>query len=407
VRVLFLNQYFPPDPAPTGIVLRELANALAAAGHEVAFASSGQDYRGGQGRGSRMRRELQGLWRLFRAGLEAGRVDAVVSATSPPLQVVLGAVLAKLRGARHYHWLFDMYPELATALGELREGTLTRLFSAAARWAYRGADCVVALDEDMAERLKGYGVTARIIAPWVFQSLIDARAGRPLAGEITNDYHGYYRTEDPNAAGVSRPGAPDADEPGRPPPPAFAPFVLIKPEPVWLYSGNLGRAHEWRTLLDAQRLIEAAGLPWRLVFQGGGPAWPAAREYAAGLGLARCDWRPYVAEEELPASLLAADVLIITQKPETCGLLWPSKLALATSLPRPILWVGPTDRAIARYLEKLPQAAIFAPADAEGVAKWLADAGSTRGGVTRDPVAIRAASIQQWVKLVSGEGRCV
>ena len=41
VRVLFLNQYFPPDPAPTGILLAEMAGALREAGHEVAFASSG------------------------------------------------------------------------------------------------------------------------------------------------------------------------------------------------------------------------------------------------------------------------------------------------------------------------------------------------------------------------------
>ncbi len=369
MRVLFLNQYFPPDPAPTGILLREIADALAAGGDEAVFASSGQDYRGGQARGSRLLRELQGLWRLFRAGLAAGRVDAVVSATSPPLLVVLGAVVAKLRRARHYHWLFDMYPELATALGEVPEGIMARLFSAATRWAYRSAECVVALDEDMAARLKGYGVTARIIPPWVFQSLIDARAAQPLTPR--------------NSEGG---GA----------------------ESIWLYSGNLGRAHEWRTLLDAQRLIEAAGARWRLVFQGGGPAWPAAREYAEGLGLARCDWRPYVPEGELPASLLAADVLVVTQKPETRGLLWPSKLALATSLPRPILWVGPTDRAIARDLAGLPQAGIFRPGDGAGIAKWLADAGSGSGElVLRDPVAIRAASLRQWVDLVSGEGRCV
>jgi hypothetical protein len=361
VRILFLNQYFPPDPAPTGILLREIADALAGEGHEVVFASSGQDYRAGQGRGSRLQRELRALWAVFRAGLGAGRVDAVVSATSPPLLVVVGAIIAKLRGARHCHWLFDMYPELATALGEIPDDAPARVFSAATRWAYRGADCVVSLDDDMADRLKGYGVASRVIAPWVFQSLIEARAALLSA------------------------------------PPATG-----KVEPVWLYSGNLGRAHEWRTLLDAQRLIETEGGPWRLVFQGGGPAWPAAQEYAASLGLSRCDWRPYVPEDQLPASLQAADVLVVTQKPETCGLLWPSKLALVTSLPRPVLWVGPTDRAIARDLGGVPGAGIFAPGDADGVAKWLAGNGLKKCDAARDPGAIRAAGIQEWVGIVEG-----
>jgi colanic acid biosynthesis glycosyl transferase WcaI len=364
VRVLFLNQYFPPDPAPTGILLGEIADALAAAGHQVAFASSGQDYRAGQKRGSRLLRELRGLGALFRAALFAGRIDAVVSATSPPLLVVIAAAIAKLRRARHYHWLFDMYPELATTLGEIPESRLTRLFYAATRWAYRRADCVVALDQDMAARLKGYGVTATIIPPWVFQSLITYRAAQPLS-----------------------PAVPD------------------RPERIWLYSGNLGRAHEWRTLLDAQRLLEIAGSPWRLVFQGGGPVWPVAREYAAQLGLTRCDWRPYVPEDQLPASLLDADVLVVTQKPETCGLLWPSKLALVTSLPRTILWVGPIDRAIAGDLGSLPQAGVFLPGDAAGIARWLADADPARPVLLRDPVAIRAASLQQWVDIVGGPPR--
>lgn len=367
MRVLFLNQYFPPDPAPTGILLSEIADALAAAGHDVLFASSGQDYRGGQKRGSRLRRELRGLWALFRAALRAGRVDAVVSATSPPLLVVIGAVIAKLRRARHYHWLFDMYPELATALGEIPGGPMARIFSVAARWAYRGAECVVALDEDMAARLEGYGIRSRVIAPWVFESLLKARAALEQDGR-----HGPHGLADSDA-------------------------------PIWLYSGNLGRAHEWQTLLDAQRLLEASGAPWRLVFQGGGPAWPLAQEYARQAGLVRCDWQPYVPEDQLPASLLAADVLVVTQKPETSGLLWPSKLALVTSLPRRILWVGPTDRAIARDLATLPQAGLFAPGDAAGIAQWLS--GPQTVCTVRDPVAIRAASLREWLEIIDHAGQ--
>ena len=365
VRVLFLNQYFPPDAAPTGILLKEIADELVAGGHEVVFASSGQEYREGQKRGGRMRRELEGLWRLFRAALGAGKVDAVVSATSPPLLVLIGAMVARLRGARHYHWLFDMYPELATALGEIPDGRTARMFAMGTRWAYRKADCVVALDEDMAGRLNAGGpgglgrVRVRIIPPWVFASLLKAREGERLE--------------------MAKGGE----------------------EAVWLYSGNLGRAHEWRTLLDAQGLLEAAGARWRLVFQGGGPSWPLAQEYAQRMGLTRCEWKGYVPEEELPGALLAADVLVVTQKPETCGLLWPSKLALVTALPRPILWVGPTDRAIARELKGMPQAGVFAPGDADGVAKWLEGRGLSGECGYRDPVAIRAAGLREWVEMVT------
>jgi glycosyltransferase involved in cell wall biosynthesis len=211
--------------------------------------------------------------------------------------------------------------------------------------------------------LKGYGVEARVIAPWVFEALIEARAGLAMGARAASG------------------------------------------ERIWLYSGNLGRAHEWRTLLEAQRVLEAAGEGWRLVFQGGGPSRAAAEEEAKRMGLARCDFRPYVAEDELPASLLAADVLVVTQKPETQGLLWPSKLALVASLPRAILWVGPKDGAIARDLARLGRAGVFAPGEAEGVARWLAEGKWCGDGQIVDPVAVRAAGLREWVEIITGEER--
>jgi hypothetical protein len=106
--------------------------------------------------------------------------------------------------------------------------------------------------------------------------------------------------------------------------------------------------------------------------------------------------------EQLPASLLAADVLVVTQKPETRGLLWPSKLALVATLARPILWVGPTDGAIARDLATLPQAGIFAPGDATAIAQWLSEIVLEPRCLTRDPATIRAVALRQWVDLVGG-----
>jgi colanic acid biosynthesis glycosyl transferase WcaI len=140
---------------------------------------------------------------------------------------------------------------------------------------------------------------------------------------------------------------------------------------TWLYSGNLGRAHEWQTLLDAQHLLEGSGLPIHLVFQGDGGARAAARTYAEQLGLRRCDWKGYVSEGDLLASLLKARLLIVTQRPETRGLLWPSKLALLQRLPRPVLFIGPPDGAIAKRLRDGGGAGVFAPHQAKEIADWI------------------------------------
>ena len=358
MRVLFLNQYFPPDPAPTGILLRELADDLAARGHSVDFVASREEYRGAQRKGGRTQREMTALFKMLIAGMRRARADVVIAASSPPCLSFVAALVALWHRAKAVHWIMDLYPEIAVELGEIREGALSRNVARAMGWAYRRAARVVVLDEDMAERVRQYGVEPAIVRPWLFASVL----ARPI----------------PDAAPTS-------------------PWT-------WMYSGNLGRAHEWETLLAAQAIIEQRDGEMRLLFQGGGPSWPAARERAEALGLKRCDWQPYVDEADLPASLLRAQVCAVTQIPSTRGCLWPSKLGLLLTLPRPILWIGPGESAIARELRGFPHAGVFAPGDAAAVADWLLAQKESATAVPRETLvdarAHRETALERWRTLL-------
>ncbi len=361
MRILFLNQYFPPDPAPTGVLLRELGEHLRAQGHEVKFVSSRQDYRAAKKNRGRMVRELRALTSIFSQAIRAQKPDVVFSASSPPCLVVVAALVALRHRAKGVHWLMDLYPEIAVALGEIKPGALPLAIEKLTGWAYRRCALVVALDADMAARLEKYGIASEVIRPWVLQPLLDAAPKNEIA--------------------------PDA-------------------EWTWIYSGNLGRAHEWETLLQTQAVLEKRGSPWRLLFQGGGPSWPLAQARAAELDLRRCEWKPYVSEQELQPSLLRCRALVVTQRPETRGLLWPSKLAMVSNLPRPVLFVGPVDGAIARELQTLPHAGIFAPGQAAQIADWL-DAVHANGGFAITPPAQsaaqqRALSLEKWAGLLRG-----
>jgi colanic acid biosynthesis glycosyl transferase WcaI len=371
MRVLFLNQYFPPDPAPTGVLFRELADRLAADGHGVDFVSARQEYRAGQAQGGRMRREFSALIRMLIDGLQGPRADVVISGTSPPCLGFVAALIGLWHRAGHLHWAMDLYPEIAVALGEVSPGIVASTIGALMGWSYRRAAKVVALDDDMAARLRKYGVEAAIIRPWVFAPVLERR--------------------DAAITEVSMIKA-SAEEPHRP--------------WTWIYSGNLGRAHEWETLLEAQAIVERRDPEICLLFQGGGPSWPAAQARAREMGLSRCHWRPYVEEGDLPSSLLHCQALIVTQRPAAQGLLWPSKIGLALSLPRPILWVGPTEGAIARMLRDFPDAGVFAAGQSTEVAAWvLAAKGRGRGasGVEpMDPRRQREEAIERWVELICG-----
>lgn len=341
MRFLFLNQYAPPEAVPTARLLGELAEGLRAGGHTVEILSQRESYEGRPATGgSRLKRELAAARTILRAGLfpRGGRPDVILALSSPPGLPVVGALLSIRHRARLAHWAMDLYPELALALGEMPPGSaVVRVVRTAMNRAYRRASLVVALDEDMRAHLQAFcRVPVRVMEPWSAPT-VEREADEAAASEAGSD-----------------PSGNDASSPW-----------------TWLYSGNLGRAHEWKTLLDAQALLEARGLPVTLIFQGDGASRAPAMEYAEKRGLRRCEWKGYVPEGELLPTLMRARMLVVTQRPETRGLLWPSKLALLERLPRPVLYVGSTDGAIATRLRERGHAGVFAPGEPEVVAEWV------------------------------------
>ena len=335
MRVLFINKFVPPDPAPTAVLIGAVAAMVEQNGGEALFTSSDTGYRGKRPSGwRRWLREGAANLRLLWRGLSCPRPDIIICLTDPPGSLVIAAVVASLRRAQLVHWAMDVYPEVAVALGELRAGSFVhRTVRAAMRWAYDKCTAIACLDDDMV--------------------------------------HALGLRSDPRAF-ISTPW---------PPPSLALPRAWPVPDQTrvrCLYSGNLGRAHDYETLLRAQRRLEDAHAPFDLVFQGGGPCREAAMEMAADLRLEHCHWLDYVPEEQVIESMLQSHVLIATQKVETRGLLWPSKLAPMLVLPRAIVWVGPTEGAVANLIRQHRGShGIFVPGNDEQLARWLMDSRET------------------------------
>lgn len=117
------------------------------------------------------------------------------------------------------------------------------------------------------------------------------------------------------------------------------------------YSGNLGRVHEFKTLLEAaERLRGEKGLVF--AFIGGGPRMAEVRQRAAARHLANVRFFPAVPRGGLAAALAAADALAVTLRPGFERLVNPSKLAGILAAARPALFVGPVDSAIAGLLTR-------------------------------------------------------
>jgi colanic acid biosynthesis glycosyl transferase WcaI len=326
MRILILNQYAPPDPAPTARLVSELAQVLLADGHSVAVVGTDQRYRQARSKKElRLIRELKALTDLFFRALKAEHPDIILSTSSPPGLLVIATILSILKRTRSVHWALDLYPDLVFALGKKLPELVRVLLHGVTKWCYQRTTKVVTLDADMQQRIgKEYAVRADVIRPWLLHRDFPSKLSYPPKGEFT-----------------------------------------------WLYSGNLGQAHEWKTLIEAQAQLEQANLPIRLVFQGGGPGRPPAQHLAESLRLRNIEWLPYAPEEHLIESLLAHHVMVVTLKTAAQGLLWPSKLGLVMLLPRPIVFVGPTGGSIAQELSRDYGGKAFEPGDALALANHI------------------------------------
>jgi glycosyltransferase involved in cell wall biosynthesis len=326
---------------------------------------------------------LSAAWVLFWR-LHPG--DVVVAKTDPPMLSVMVAPIAWLRGARLINWLQDIFPEVTHALNvgftrgrwsQLSYRLLKALRDASLRCAYQN----VVLGERMAERVEACRVPStriRIIPNWANGELI--RRMEPKQNSLRHRW-GLHRA-----------------------------FVIG-------YSGNLGRAHEIATLLDAIRRIEESNpaLPFQhtvgsdiapgwgspadagalraarpeiwWLFIGSGALLEQLRTEVRQRGLTTVMFQPYQPRERLAESLSVADVHLISLRPELEGLIVPSKYYSVAAAGRPAIFIGDANGEIANILRRNDTGTVVAVGDGEGLAsavldyaqdRWKASAHGTR-----------------------------
>jgi len=328
VRVVLVNQYYAPAEAATAQLLTDLGEHLACEGHTVTVICSRRSYPDpallypaaetldgvrvvrtwttGFGRGSAVGRMVDYVGFMVGAArrlLLERDVDVVISLTTPPLLATVGWVAARLRGARSLCWVMDIYPELAFVLGMLRRRSVVgRLLGVVGRATLLRADAVVALGETMARRLREEGARrVRVIHNWADGEAIRPR--RPTDSPLRRAWDWGDRC-------------------------------------VFLYSGNLGLAHEFDTLLAAaESLRDERNVLF--AFVGEGPRLHYVEREVARRGLVNVEFRPHVSRESLGDSLTAADVHLVTLRDGIAGLVVPSKIYGILAAGRPTLYVGP------------------------------------------------------------------
>ena len=183
MRIVLINQFYKPDTAATGQLLADVAEELAAQGHQVHVICSRHRYDGGKsdsaavesaeglavhrvfttrfGRKMLLGRAIDYLSFYVSAAWRAlvlPKPDVCVSLTTPPFISLIGLMLSKLKGTQSVIWVMDVYPDVAVAYDVLQKRTLLyRVLTRVNRVLYRNAAAVISLGETMTVRLQSLG----------------------------------------------------------------------------------------------------------------------------------------------------------------------------------------------------------------------------------------------------------
>jgi colanic acid biosynthesis glycosyl transferase WcaI len=365
MHLVFINQYYPPDGAPTGIALAAVVEELAALDHEVTVICAEGGY--AEMRHKTVRRQTQekdGInvvrIRATKLGRESfiGKLvdylsyylgvawhlavmlpkpNRVVALTTPPYLSLLARVISKTRGADHAHWVMDLYPDVMVAHGILKQNSLAhRALTWLARWGMGGKRCaaLLTLGPDMAERL-----------------------ANQCKEESSNSLHPVswvplWSTENENA---------DDQE-----------VIKRRHEMGWkddelvvMYSGNMGLGHRFGEILEHISQQPEINTPnyrsVRFAFFGGGKRRREISEFIEKHPNAPIELHDYAPAEILTAHLRSADVHLVTLDAKWSGTMLPSKLQGIFTASRPVIFIGDTHSSIGKWVKESAGGWIVAP----------------------------------------------
>ncbi|MEL6458181.1 MAG: glycosyltransferase family 4 protein [Cyanobacteria bacterium J06621_15] len=361
IKLSVITQFFPPDYAPTGQLLEELVMHLNKQGVDIevftgqpGYAFEKKDAPAVETRfGVRIKRSrttqfwskrirgkaINGVLFTLRAALylmsAARRRNTVLLTTAPPFLPVLGYLVHMLFGLSYICVLYDLYPDIAVALDVVpQKHWLNKLWKSINRRVLQKASGIIVLSPAMQQQVAAnYPQVANKIS--VIHSWANTRKIVPVAKE--NNW--------------------------------FARRYGIVNKFTVLYSGNMGRCHDIQTMLEAAKYLQYE--PIQFVCIGGGAKREKLIAEVKKLGLRNFLFLPYQEKQDLPYSLTACDLSLVSVDAGMGGLVAPSKLYPALATGRPVAVICPEHSYLKQLIADGNCGKTFENGDSFGLAKYI------------------------------------
>ena len=341
-RVHFVNRFYFPDISATSQILTDVAEAVCRNRFPVCVFTSRTSYGGDQLFKSREKQNGVEIYRIWstRFGRQstigrmidylsfyisvsiailftAKRGDVIVAKTDPPLLSIPLGLIAKVRGAKLVNWLQDIFPEVATELGLGRSdglllGALARLRN---RSLYRARMNVV-IGTKMAACVRGFSIPQSRIS--FIHNFVDDDLIRP-----SDEFSPELRLE----------------------------WGFSENDFIIGYSGNLGRAHDLETMLDAAETLKHEPA-FKFLFVGGGHLRQRLENEVEVRKLSNVFLRPYQPRERLVESLALPNLHWASLVPSLEGYIVPSKIYGVAAAGRPLIMIGDSNGEVGELIAK-------------------------------------------------------
>lgn len=361
LRLSVVTQFFPPDYAATGQLIEELVRQLEQQGINVEVFTSQPGYafrsqtaptfecssgikiqrsRTAQLWPGRIRgKAVNGVLYTLRAALHLlrswRRNNLMLVTTAPPFLPVIGYLGYALFRLPYVCIIYDLYPDIAIALGVVSPHSwLVRMWRAINRQVWLNARGIVVLSPAMKQQVVSHcpevADKVSVIHSWANPDVI-----KPIAKQ--ENWFAWKHN-------------------------------LVNKFTV-LYSGNMGRCHDIDTMFAAAKELQDE--PIQFVFIGGGAKRDELVQEVEQLKLKNFTFLPYQDKKDLPYSLTACDLSLVSVDACTENLVAPSKLYSALASGRPLAVICSPHSYLRQLISEANCGGTFDNGDSHGLAQFI------------------------------------
>ncbi len=359
-RVLILNHIFWPDKINTARHVSELAEELFARGFDISVMVGDRDYRTNEkflpkenwngvqikrvhipilfGRGW-LQRIFTSLWLLFNFSLRLifdRNYNFVILGSNPPfIYLMLPWLRIIMKKSKIFLWSFDLYPEAIFANLSTYSKFFTSISGNIANYCYTKLDAVIDIGPCMRNRIVSYSDRIKFytLTPWSFVEQISLEM--PHVQTRKN---------------------------------LFGDASLTV-----LYTGTIGNAHEFDNFLCLARKLREIDADVRFCFAGFGSKFNElkSRILISDTNISLANF--VNSDIELEQRISAADLMMVSLRPEWTGISVPSKFFTCIATGKPVLYSGSEDSAVSIWINEFNLGFQISESNIEDVAHKLKD----------------------------------